>query len=339
VALSQRVATAAFVAPILIALGGYLPKVGAFYDDHVVGPFDLTRTASSPWRPLLVILLLLVTLSMFMKQWSYYYRLGSGKRGFFVDTCGSLNDAEWTLDVVLSFWGGLLFVAASTMPSFWLPLAAAYSLLVALRCGVTLRRRAFSRKWQKLGAGAGPRAWTFWSTYPNSALPEAAERARFVSADSAGRANADIRILGESLDWIHPKAIHFDPTRERPMAAKEILAGWVPAGDPVDALRDQGPHRVPDLRRHPAVRQDIGDRGREAQAAIGRLQQDRAAIRTRVRLIKRGDEGRVEEVREQNSVWYCGVVQTQAPPVENQWLGTTEYPRGGVCVSTTSPFS
>ena len=47
-----------------------------------------------------------------------------------------------------------------------------------------------------------------------------------------------------------------------------------------------------------------GERLDQAVHALGRLEQDGAAVGTRVLLVERGDEGLVEQIREQNSLWY-----------------------------------
>jgi hypothetical protein len=48
---------------------------------------------------------------------------------------------------------------------------------------------------------------------------------------------------------------------------------------------------------------------RDAEASVRCLEQDRAAVRTRVGLIEGGGEGFLEQVRKENRLWYCVVVQ------------------------------
>ena len=43
--------------------------------------------------------------------------------------------------------------------------------------------------------------------------------------------------------------------------------------------------------------------------SVGRFEQDRAAVRTRVRLIKGRDQGAIGQVRKQNSLCYRRLVQ------------------------------
>jgi hypothetical protein len=64
------------------------------------------------------------------------------------------------------------------------------------------------------------------------------------------------------------------------------------------------------------------------------LEQDRAAVRTRVWLIKRRDQRGVEEVWEQDSLWYRVGVQRNASVVAKSVCGYCFLRRGGVCVST-----
>ena len=67
---------------------------------------------------------------------------------------------------------------------------------------------------------------------------------------------------------------------------------------------DQIRERVPNLLRGALVGQTPGERLDQAVHALGRLEQDGAAVGTRVFLVERGDEGLVEQIREQNSLWY-----------------------------------
>ena len=59
---------------------------------------------------------------------------------------------------------------------------------------------------------------------------------------------------------------------------------------------------MPNLPRCASIGQTQGERLDQAVHALGRLEQDGAAVRTRVFLIERGDEGLVEQIREQNSL-------------------------------------
>ena len=61
---------------------------------------------------------------------------------------------------------------------------------------------------------------------------------------------------------------------------------------------------MPNLPRCAFVGQTPGERLDQAVHALGRLEQDGAAVRTRVLLVERGDEGLVEQIRKQNTLWY-----------------------------------
>ena len=83
-----------------------------------------------------------------------------------------------------------------------------------------------------------------------------------------------------------------------------IVAIGMTARDAEDPLADQVRERVPNLPRCAFVGQTPGERLDQAIHALGRLEQDGAAVGTRVFLVERGDEGLVEQIREQNSLWY-----------------------------------
>ena len=73
-----------------------------------------------------------------------------------------------------------------------------------------------------------------------------------------------------------------------------IVAIGMTARDAEDPLADQIRERVPNLLRGALVGQTLGERLDQAVHALGRLEQDGAAVGTRVFLVERGDEGLVE---------------------------------------------
>ena len=85
-------------------------------------------------------------------------------------------------------------------------------------------------------------------------------------------------------------------------------------------------------RRRAAVGQARRQRRRHPQAGVGRFQQNRAAIRARVGLIERRHERSVEQIREENSLWYRLVSQRKrlrcGEKVPKHGLCTT---RGRLC--------
>ena len=95
-----------------------------------------------------------------------------------------------------------------------------------------------------------------------------------------------------------------------------IVAIGMTARDAEDPLADQVRERVPNLPRCAFVGQTPGERLDQAVHALGRLEQDGAAVGTRVLLVERGDEGLSN--RSGNRT-LCGIVSgvTQGPP---SWL-------------------
>ncbi len=69
------------------------------------------------------------------------------------------------------------------------------------------------------------------------------------------------------------------------------------------------------------------------------FEQHRAAVGARMGLIERRDEGFVEEVGKENSLWYRVVAQSKASVVGKSSCGNGFVPCGGFCVSTElGPF-
>ncbi|CAD6491226.1 MAG: hypothetical protein CHKLHMKO_00088 [Candidatus Argoarchaeum ethanivorans] len=224
-ALPQKLALVLLGIPVLIVFGAYFTDIVAGYKQYIV-PLDPWNADKTFWRPALTAVLLVYTGIMFLKQWGYYYKTGQGKSGFFVQTCGIFNDAEWGADILLSFWGGILILAAYGMPSFWLPCASIYFFLVFFRCRITLRRKKYATHWAIYGEAKGPNYTTLWSTFPRSQIVVAAKSAGFLSADAKDTWETRLSVMKDSLDWVHPTAIHKVEGVERPLKVKEILAGW-----------------------------------------------------------------------------------------------------------------
>jgi hypothetical protein len=113
-----------------------------------------------------------------------------------------------------------------------------------------------------------------------------------------------------------------------------IVRIGIPARDPEHPLCDKFVDGVLDSRRHPAVRETPRHGRRDTEPRVGRLQQDRPAIRTRMRLIEGGDERLGEQVRKENSLWYRVVGQTERLRGEGSLCGNSFLSRGGVCFCT-----
>jgi len=87
---------------------------------------------------------LMVTILFGYKQWRYYYgKGGKGKEGIFVKSLGSVNHAEMTSDVALSFVAGLL-VSFCGLPTVWFAVMSVYSALVLVRVWLTIERPTFA---------------------------------------------------------------------------------------------------------------------------------------------------------------------------------------------------
>jgi hypothetical protein len=113
----------------------------------------------------------------------------------------------------------------------------------------------------------------------------------------------------------------------------------MPAGEPEHALGQQILQRVPHFPRLPIIDEASGKAIDQSVARFRRLEQDRSAIRARVWLIERRDERFVEEVWEENSLWYGVGVQRNASVVAKSVCGYSFLRRGGDCVSTEiGPF-
>ncbi len=83
-----------------------------------------------------------------------------------------------------------------------------------------------------------------------------------------------------------------------------VVAIGMAVGNAEDPLAEQLRQRVPDLPELPPVHQTPGETRYQPIHALRRLEQDGAAIGTRVLAVERRDEGLVEEIRKEDSLWY-----------------------------------
>jgi hypothetical protein len=167
---------------------------------------DLWTSSGPTFRWLLTGLLLLITFLIFIKHWSYYYRPLTGpKGGAFKATIGIMSPLELTLDRLIIFTGGLLFVLAYFLPTYWPVGYTIYCLFGLLRCNTTFNRGRIAAFWKKQGERKlkhiGP-----LSTFPQYAWPN-----KFIGK---------IRLSWKSLDTLHEGA----DGKHRPAGA--ILTGW-----------------------------------------------------------------------------------------------------------------
>lgn len=84
------------------------------------------------------------------------------------------------------------------------------------------------------------------------------------------------------------------------------------------------------------IGQRVGQSHCQAQTTIGRFHENRAAVRTRVGLTEAGDLRLIEEVWEENSPWYRGVVQQGRLRVAQGSFTKAFVPLGGVSIWAAS---
>lgn len=112
-----------------------------------------------------------------------------------------------------------------------------------------------------------------------------------------------------------------------------IVRIGMPAGEPDDPLRQQVFERVPHLAGLPVVDEAPREAIDQAVPSLGRVQQYGTPIRARVLLIEGGDEGAIEEVRKENSLWYRPGGQRKRLRGGERTCGNGFLPCGGICVS------
>ena len=136
-----------------------------------------------------------------------------------------------------------------------------------------------------------------------------------------------------AVDGIAPQQQFVDRIVGEPVG---VIAVGMATRDSEDALREQ----IADAVRHPRRRARIGNRrgqrGQQAELAIGRLEQNRAAVGTRVGLIKCRDQGAIGQVGKQNSLCYRRLVQRNRLRVGKRRLfNSVVLTRGRLCFSET----
>ena len=228
ISLPRNVAIGAFLVPIILAGGSttywpaLIPLVNWF---DRFDPWN-AQTAMPLPRGIISIIFCGMTVLLFMKQWSYYYGSGEGKCGFFVDTCGCFNDLEWNLDLLLSFWGGLLFFTAVRTPGLWFICLGGYSFLVSLRCKVTASGNTYANSWRVSTELKGPSCWKLFSTFPRKTILDVAMRSGLFSRYSSNfykynEWESRLHVMAESLKWKHPT-----PVQGQLLTVEEIATGW-----------------------------------------------------------------------------------------------------------------
>jgi hypothetical protein len=214
-ALEQRQALFIFLIMPLAALGNAIPTLREF--TQFIWGFDLWADAvhygSAPSRAfhhLLVIAQLFVSGIMYMKVWQYYFVRKGSKGGLLYYTLRSVNYKEYTLDLSLTFWGGVLVFTAMRAPSIWLLAVCIFFILIVRRCTITLLRPHFGRELLRKGKAAIKP-----SPFINDAGPLPTE---------AGRALPYTQLLELMIQSITDMNHIGEYDTETP--AKHILAGW-----------------------------------------------------------------------------------------------------------------
>ena len=105
--------------------------------------------------------------------------------------------------------------------------------------------------------------------------------------------------------------------------AVRVIAVGMATRDREDALREQIGDAVRDARRRPRIGDRRAERRQQPELAVGRFEHDRAAVRTRMGLIERRDQGPIGHVRKQNRLCYRQLVRRRSPP----WGETPSSPQ------------
>jgi len=142
-----------------------------------------------------------------------------------------------------------------------------------------------------------------------------------------------LRRQAAAVDRIAPQQQLVDGIVGEPV---RVIAVGMATRDREDPLREQ----IADAVRHARRRARIGDRrgeGRQqAEVSVGRFEQHRAAVRTRVGLIKGRDQGAIDQVRKQNSLCYRRLVQRNRLRVgKRRLVNSVVRTRGRLCFSET----
>lgn len=204
--LDHRQALALVFFPIAITVGLEFTPLKPYIKS--IRDLDLWNTAGPTFRLILTGLLLLITFLIFLKHWAYYYRPLTGpKGGVFKTTIGIMSPLELTLDRWIVFIGGLMFVLAWYLPTYWPVGYTIYCLFGLLRCNTTFNRGRIAAFWKKRGERRLPKRIRSTHTFPHYAW----------ATKFAGK----IRLSWKSLDVLHQGT----DGKHRPAGA--ILSGWI----------------------------------------------------------------------------------------------------------------
>ena len=145
----------------------------------------------------------------------------------------------------------------------------------------------------------------------------------------------DRRLRGQAapVNRVAPQQQFVDRILGEPIA---VIAIGMAARDREDPLGDQIPDAVRDAFRIARIGDGRREGRQQAEVSVRRLQQDRPAVRTRVRLIKGCDHGPIGQVRKQNSLCYRRLVQRNRLRWGTRGLvNSVVPPRRRLCFSET----
>ena len=111
--------------------------------------------------------------------------------------------------------------------------------------------------------------------------------------------------------------------------AVAVVAVEMAAEDAENALADQVRQRLTSLVRRSLVEQALGERLDQTVDALGGLQQNRPAVGAGLLLVELGVQRLLEQIREQNSLWYSVGRHARASVVAQVVVNTAFVPYGG----------
>ena len=174
-------------------------------------------------------------------------------------------------------------------------------------------------------------------------LPHAAMQTTTVACEDAGRQRAphlEQHLAGRAVLEARDRRLRRQARADDRIAAEQqfmhrivgqpigIIRIGIAAGQSKDSLGQQILDGVPYFARLSIVDQAPREAVDQIVLALGGFQQDGPAVGTRVRLIEPGDEGTIEEVRKENSLWYRLGRQSQRLRCEESLCGNSFLSRG-----------
>jgi hypothetical protein len=142
----------------------------------------------------------------------------------------------------------------------------------------------------------------------------------------SNRDSVDCDAKAVTLDRVAPRQpLEYWIIRQPP----RVVAIRVPTGKPVNPLGKHLDQLVTDLARLPLIAQAAHQAIEQAQPAVHRLEQYRAAVRAAVMQVEADVETFAEEIREQKTLCRGRIVHAKASCVAESLFGNCFLPRGG----------